>query len=182
MAFVDKRLMLAATLAVLTTAALLLAGNGMNSLLALDVGSIHPRAAARRRDHLVARRGRSCGTLRASGQSHPAVLHPFRAACLCDGMAVPISIAALLFAAGVLLFRGLLHRGAAFSAMVALPACWTVCEFLGSFSPANGTAGSLAYTQERFLPMLQVASLTGPWGLSAVVVSVGNCQRIVPPA
>src|SRR5271156_581291 len=58
MAFVDKRLMLAATLAVLTTAALLLAGNGMNSLLALDVGSIHPRAAARRRDHLVARRGR----------------------------------------------------------------------------------------------------------------------------
>ena len=96
---------------------------------------------------------------------------------------IPFSIASLLFAAGVLLFAWLLHRGAVFSAVIALPAFWTVCEYLASFAPANGTAGSLAYTQERFLPILQVASLTGPVGhhLPAVVVSFGSYQRTVSP-
>jgi apolipoprotein N-acyltransferase len=83
---------------------------------------------------------------------------------------IPFSIASLLFAAGVLLFRGLLHRGAVFSAVIALPAFWTFCEYLASFAPANGTAGSLAYTQERFLPILQVASLTGPWGITFLLL------------
>jgi apolipoprotein N-acyltransferase len=83
---------------------------------------------------------------------------------------IPFSIASLLFAVGVLLFRGLLHLGAVFSAVIALPAFWTVCEFLASFAPANGTAGSLAYTQERFLPILQVASLTGPWGITFLLL------------
>jgi apolipoprotein N-acyltransferase len=83
---------------------------------------------------------------------------------------IPFSIASLLFAAGVLLFRGLLHRRAVFSAVIALPAFWTVCEYLASFVPANGTAGSLAYTQERFLLILQVASLTGPWGITFLLL------------
>jgi apolipoprotein N-acyltransferase len=83
---------------------------------------------------------------------------------------MPMSIAALLFAVGVLLFRGLLQRGAVLSAVIALPAFWVVVEYLASFVPANGTAGSLAYTQERFLPMLQVASLTGPWGISFLLL------------
>jgi apolipoprotein N-acyltransferase len=83
---------------------------------------------------------------------------------------IPFSIASLLFAVGVLLFRALLHRGAAFSAVIALPAFWTVCEYLASFAPANGTAGSLAYTQERFLPIMQVASLTGPWGITFLLL------------
>jgi apolipoprotein N-acyltransferase len=51
-----------------------------------------------------------------------------------------------------------------------LPAFWVVVEYLASFVPANGTAGSLAYTQERFLPLLQVASLTGPWGISFLLL------------
>jgi apolipoprotein N-acyltransferase len=83
---------------------------------------------------------------------------------------IPFSIASLLFATGVLLFRVLLHKGAGFSATIALPAFWTVCEYLASFVPANGTAGSLAYTQERCLPILQVASLTGPWGITFLLL------------
>jgi apolipoprotein N-acyltransferase len=70
----------------------------------------------------------------------------------------------------VLLFRGLLHRGAGFSAAIALPALWAVFEYVASFVPANGTAGSFAYTQEGFLPILQVASLTGPWGISFLLL------------
>ena len=83
---------------------------------------------------------------------------------------VPFSIASVLFAVGVLLFRGLLHRGAVFSTVIALPAFWTVCEYAASFVPASGTAGSLSYTQEGFLPILQVASVTGPWGITFLLL------------
>ncbi len=170
MAFVHKRPMLAATLSVFTTAALLLAGNGMNPvwplmwiafipvlLLAAETTSWRVAAGAAALSILL-------GSLTILYYLH-FVLHAPVIAWL-----IPFSIASLLFAAGVLLFRSLLHRGAVFSAMIALPAFWTVCEYLASFVPANGTAGSLAYTQERFLPVLQVASLTGPWGITFLLL------------
>ena len=170
MAFVDKRPMLAATSAVFTTAALLLAGNGMNPvwplmwiafipvlLLAAETTSWRGAAGAAALSMLL-------GSL--------AMLYYLRFVLHAPVMAwlIPFSIASLLFAVGVLLFRGFLHSGAVFSATIALPAFWTVCEYLASFAPANGTAGSLAYTQERFLPILQVASLTGPWGITFLLL------------
>ena len=170
MAFVDKRPTLFATLAVLSTAALLLAGNGMNPLwpfmwvapipvllLAAETTSWRVAGGAAALSMLL-------GSLTMLYYLH-FVLHAPMTAWL-----IPFSIASLLFAAGVLLFRALLHRGAAFSAVIALPAFWAVCEYLASFAPANGTAGSLAYTQERFLPILQVASLTGPWGITFLLL------------
>jgi apolipoprotein N-acyltransferase len=190
MAFVDKRPALFATLAVLSTAALFLVGNGMNPiwpvmwiapipvlLLAAETTSWWVAAGAAALSMLL-------GSLPMLYYLHY-VLHLPVTAWL-----IPFSIASLLFAVGVLLFRGLLHRGAAFSAMIALPAFWSVCEYLASFAPANGTAGSLAYTQERFLPILQVASLTGPWGItfllllfpSAVVSGLYLRRRRLPRA
>ena len=83
---------------------------------------------------------------------------------------IPVSIASVMLAVGVLLFRGLLRRGAVFSAVIALPAFWAVFEAAVSRVPANGTAGSLAYTQEGFLPILQIASLTGPWGITFLLL------------
>jgi apolipoprotein N-acyltransferase len=170
MVFVHKRPMLAAILAVLTTAALLLVGNGMNPvwplmwvafipvlLLAAETTSWRVAAGAAALSILL-------GSLIMLYYLHFALHLPVIA------WLIPFSIASLLFATGVLLFRGLLHRGAVFSAMIALPAFWTVCEYLASFAPTNGTAGSLAYTQERFLPILQVASLTGPWGITFLLL------------
>jgi len=78
---------------------------------------------------------------------------------------IPFSIASLICAAGALLLRGLLHRGAFFSAMIALSAFWTVVEYPASFSPANGTAGSLAIRKRAFcrfcksLPLLARGAL-----------------------
>ncbi|MGA8042215.1 MAG: nitrilase-related carbon-nitrogen hydrolase [Terracidiphilus sp.] len=190
MAFVDKRPTLFATLAVLSTAALFLVGNGMNPiwpvmwiapipvlLLAAETTSWRVAAGAAALSMLL-------GSLPMLYYLHFALHLPVTA------WLIPFSIASLLFAVGVLLFRGLLHRGAAFSAMIALPAFWSVCEYLASFAPANGTAGSLAYTQERFLPVLQVASLTGPWGItfllllfpSAVVSGLYLRRRRLPQA
>jgi apolipoprotein N-acyltransferase len=170
MAFVDKHPTLFATLAVLSSTALWLAGNGMNPvwpivwiaplpILVLAAETASWRVAAR-----AATLSMLLGSLTMLYYLHFVLQLPVTA------WLTPFSIASLLFAAGVLLFRGLLRRGAVFSAVIALPAFWTVCEYLGSFVPANGTAGSLAYTQERFLPILQVASLTGPWGITFLLL------------
>ncbi len=170
MAFVHKRPMLFAALATLSTAALWLVGNGMNPLwpvmwvapipllmLAAETASWRVAGAAVALSMLL-------GSLTMLYYLH-FVLHAPVTAWL-----VPFSIASLLFAMGVLLFRGLLHCGAVFSAVIALPAFWTVCEYAASFVPANGTAGSLSYTQEGFLPILQVASVTGPWGITFLLL------------
>jgi apolipoprotein N-acyltransferase len=94
---------------------------------------------------------------------------------------------ALVFTIGVLLFRGLLLRGAWWSALLALPATWVACEYAGNLFTTHGTAGSFAYTQLRFLPFLQVASLTGPWGVTFLLllfpsaIAIGVRLRVAAP-
>ena len=80
------------------------------------------------------------------------------------------SIAALLFTAAVLLFRALLRHGAWWSALLAFPATWVSFEYLLNLSSPHGTAGSLSYSQLNFLPFLQLASVTGPWGMSSLLL------------
>ena len=72
---------------------------------------------------------------------------------------------ALLFTAAVLLFRALLRCGAPWSALLSFPALWVSAEYVHSVATPDGTAGSLAYSQLHFLPFLQLASFTGPWGM-----------------
>jgi len=79
-------------------------------------------------------------------------------------------VAAVAFAGGVLLFRALVLRGAVWSALLALPAAWVSLEYMRNLTTPHGTAGSLAYSQLSFLPFLQVASLTGPWGMSFLLL------------
>jgi apolipoprotein N-acyltransferase len=74
--------------------------------------------------------------------------------------------AGVLFALSTLLFRALARRRAYWSALLAFPACWVSFEWLLNLTTPHGTGGSLAYSQLRFLPFLQLASVTGPWGMS----------------
>ena len=90
---------------------------------------------------------------------------------------VPPSILALIFTTptlvfslAVLLFRALLRRGSEWSALLAFPATWVSFEYLLNLISVHGTAGSLSYSQLNFLPFLQLASLTGPWGMSFLVL------------
>lgn len=78
--------------------------------------------------------------------------------------------ASVAFAAGVLLFRALVLRGAVWSALLALPALWVTSEYVRNLTSPHGTAGSFAYSQLKFLPFLQLASVTGPWGMSFVLL------------
>lgn len=97
------------------------------------------------------------------------------------------SVIALVFTMAVLLFRALVLRRAPWSAVFAFPALWVSAEYLANLLTPNGTAGSLAYSQLRFLPFLQLASVTGPWGMSfllflfpAALVAGINLRRIAP--
>jgi len=94
---------------------------------------------------------------------------------------------ALVFAGAVLLFRGLLRRGASWSALLAFPATWVSVEYLVDLISPHGTGGNLSYSQLNFLPVLQVASLTGPWGISSLVllfpaaIAIGVHLRLTAP-
>jgi apolipoprotein N-acyltransferase len=84
----------------------------------------------------------------------------------------------LMFALAVLLYRVLLRRRAWWSALLAFPASWTSFEYLLNLASPHGTAGSLAYSQLSFLPFLQLASLTGPWGMSFLLMLFSSALAI----
>ena len=61
--------------------------------------------------------------------------------------------------------RILSPRLAGFSATLVFPLTWTTMEYLYSLS-VEGTWGALAYTQYGNLPLIQLASVTGIWGIA----------------
>ncbi len=79
-------------------------------------------------------------------------------------------LAAVVFAASVLLVRALARRGALWSAWLGLPAAWTTFEFTRNFLWPHGSAACVAYSQLNFLAFLQTASLAGPWGMGFVLM------------
>lgn len=95
-------------------------------------------------------------------------------------MWVNISVtASVFFALGVLLFRALALRGAVWNALIALPAMWVTTEYVRNLMTPHGSAGSLAYSQLGFLPFLQLASVTGPWGMTFVLLLFASSLAIV---
>jgi apolipoprotein N-acyltransferase len=78
-------------------------------------------------------------------------------------------IAAAIFGFGVLLMRSFLLRGSLLLATVAFPVYWVACEYLNAIASPHSTWGNLAYTQMDCLPLIQIASVTGVWGISFVV-------------
>ena len=87
--------------------------------------------------------------------------------------AMPLMIFGLLsvvFVLTVLLFGALMRRGAIWAALFGTPALWVTAEYANSLTSVHGTYGSLSYTQLDFLPILQLASITGPWGISFVLL------------
>jgi apolipoprotein N-acyltransferase len=78
-------------------------------------------------------------------------------------------IAAVVFGLGVLFTRSFLRRDSLFLAAFAFPVYWVTCEYLTAIVSPHSTWGNLAYTQMDFLPVIQIASVTGLWGISFVV-------------
>ena len=88
----------------------------------------------------------------------------------------------LVFALCVLLFRRLLLRGHTFAAALALPVVWVAVEYINSLISPHGTFGSIGYTQMDALAVIQVAAITGIWGIGFLVLLLpaAIAVRIVP--
>jgi apolipoprotein N-acyltransferase len=83
-------------------------------------------------------------------------------------------IGAVIFGLAVLFMRSFLRRGLLFLATLAFPVYWVTCEFLNALASPHSTWGNLAYTQMNCLPLIQIASVTGVWGISFVVFLFGG--------
>jgi apolipoprotein N-acyltransferase len=78
-------------------------------------------------------------------------------------------ITAVVFGLGVLFMRSFFRHGSPFLASLAFPAYWVPCEYLNALASPHSTWGNLAYTQMNCLPLIQLASVTGVWGITFVV-------------
>jgi apolipoprotein N-acyltransferase len=101
-------------------------------------------------------------------------------------------LASAIFGVTVLLFRMSASRGKLWQAALIAPAFWVTVEYLISILSVHGTFGNLSYSQMDFLPILQIASVTGIWGISfcmvlfaatvAALLSPGSRQSKTPLA
>ena len=83
-----------------------------------------------------------------------------------------IAMAALTLVPALLLFRRLLRRGHPLAAALGVPVVWVAIEYISSLLSPHGTFGSIAYTQMDALPVIQLAAITGLWGVSFLVLLV----------
>lgn len=80
---------------------------------------------------------------------------------------------ACLFGIAVLLFRSRILRGKLWQAVLILPAFWVAAEYAVAVVSVHGTFGNIGYSQMNFLPIVQIASVTGIWGISFCIFLFG---------
>ncbi|SHI77581.1 nitrilase-related carbon-nitrogen hydrolase [Propionispora hippei] len=79
-------------------------------------------------------------------------------------------LSTVAFVLSILLFRATARSGNQAFAPFAFAAAWTAYEFIHSHFSSFGTFESLAYTQALNLPVIQLASLTGIWGITFLLM------------
>jgi apolipoprotein N-acyltransferase len=78
----------------------------------------------------------------------------------------------LVFALIMLPVRRIVRQRAIWPAALAFPVFWTAFEYLTFLFAGDGTIASLATTQTNFLPLIQIASVTGILGISFLLSMV----------
>jgi apolipoprotein N-acyltransferase len=79
-------------------------------------------------------------------------------------------VPAVVFGFAVLFVRGLVRRGSLALASVAFPVYWVAYEYLTAIASPHSTWGNLAYTQMNCLALIQIAAITGLWGITFIVL------------
>jgi apolipoprotein N-acyltransferase len=70
----------------------------------------------------------------------------------------------------VLLFRRLLMRGYALAAALAVPTTWVAIEYVNCVLSPHATFFNISYTQMDALAIVQLAAITGIWGIGFLVL------------
>lgn len=81
-----------------------------------------------------------------------------------------VGMPALMLVLCVLLFRRLLLRGHTLAAMLAPPVMWVAAEYINNLISPHGTFFNISYTQMDALPIIQIAAITGIWGIGFLVL------------
>ncbi|WP_335987976.1 nitrilase-related carbon-nitrogen hydrolase [Glycomyces sp. MUSA5-2] len=86
-----------------------------------------------------------------------------------------------LYTAATLLYRALMRRGRHWAAFLAFPAGVVAVEYLGSVinADAGGEWWSLAYTQAGQTAILQLASVTGIWGITFLLMAIPSAVATI---
>jgi apolipoprotein N-acyltransferase len=87
-------------------------------------------------------------------------------------------LSAAVCGASVILARFVVRRLPHGVAVLAFPAAWTSLEFLISLNSPHGTVHSIGYSQTDVLPLVQIASVTGIWGVVFVLTLVPSAVTI----
>lgn len=87
---------------------------------------------------------------------------------------VAMAIPSIAFGVCALLPRAFARRRRPFLAALSWPCAWVTYEYLTMVVSPHGTFGNIAYTQMKVLPLLQLASLTGVWGISFCVMLLSS--------
>ena len=88
------------------------------------------------------------------------------------GWAILSALLALYFGAFGALARSVLRQSRPAAALAVLPAGWVALEFLRSRLLSGFGWNLLAYSQTSWLPVIQIADVTGAWGVSYLVAFV----------
>ncbi len=96
---------------------------------------------------------------------------------LTEVVPVPIVVALLVtpavaFAGAVLVSRFAAQNLTPWPAVFVFPAAWVSYEFLLSMISPHGTVMSLAYSQADVLPLVQIASVSGIWGITFLLTLI----------
>ena len=87
--------------------------------------------------------------------------------------ALPWALLAIFQALFVLIFvitaKGLGSRLGLWGRFVLMPALWISIEWLRSLGMMGFTWGDIGYSQYQILPLIQIAGLTGVWGVSLIL-------------
>jgi len=82
------------------------------------------------------------------------------------------------FAVSILAARFALKRLPPMAAFLVFPAFWTAYEFVLSRMQPNGTIFNLAYSQINVLPLIQIASITGMWGITFLITLIPSAIAV----
>ena len=123
--------------------------------------------------HVRARSAASAAFLAYSigGMNHWQYLHGYISLPL-PTIVMAIAAPAITLVLCTLLFRRLLLRGRSVAAVLAVPVLWVAIEYVNTQLSPHGTFGSISYSQMDALPILQIAAITGLWGISFLLLLV----------
>jgi len=94
---------------------------------------------------------------------------PDAAVSVAIAIVLSMIVPACVFGLAALLFRGCVRRGLLWQGALCFASAWVTFEYITSVTSPHGTFGNLGYSEMNVLPLLQLASVTGIWGISFCV-------------